>query len=134
MPFRLPFELGVAHYDPPPPERLQRGDGRVNATKVGYGPASIAFAPVVMPDLRPEPELGPGWARFVQSAGGIVGFPVPHRVRHEPYVQIRGPVAWTTLALTIHADGTVDPAGGQERLHRPRGLVAGRPTAPTRLG
>ena len=139
--FRLPFELGVAHYDPPPPERLgdldelqaqnrfrfvnrleawvevedgrivdagQRGDGRVNVTKVGYGPASIAFAPVVMPDLRPEPELGPGWARFVQSAGGIVGFPVPHRVRNEPYVQIRGPVAWTTLALTIHADGTVD--------------------------
>jgi CRP-like cAMP-binding protein len=138
---RLPFELGVAHYDPPPPEVLgdldelqatdrfrfanrlevwievqdgrivdagQRGGGRVNVTKVGYGPASIAFTPVVLPDLRPEPEIGPSSARFVQTAGGIVGVPIPHRVRHEPYVQIRGPVTWSTLALTIHADGTAE--------------------------
>ena len=139
--FRLPFELGVTHYDPPPPERLgdldelqannrfrfvnrlegwvevengrvvdagQGGDARVNVTRVGYGPTSIAFTPVIMPDLRPEPEVGPTSARFVKSAGGIVGFPVPHRVRHEPYVQIRGPIAWTTLALTIRADGTAE--------------------------
>jgi hypothetical protein len=71
---RLPFELGVAHYDPPPPEVLenldqleatnrfrfanrlaawievqdgrvvdagQRGGGRINVTKVGYGSASM---------------------------------------------------------------------------------------------
>jgi hypothetical protein len=140
--FRLPFELGVAHYDPPPPEVLrdldeliragriryanrleawievqdgrivdtgQSGGGRINVTKVGYGPASIAFTPTVLPDLRPEPGLGPTWARFGQTAGGIVGIPTPHRVRHEPYVQIRGPVAWTTLALTIHTDGTAEP-------------------------
>jgi hypothetical protein len=72
------------------------------------GPANIAFPPVVLPDLRPEPEIGAGWARFVQTAGGIVGFPIPRRVRHQPYVQIRGPVAWTTLALTINTDGTVE--------------------------
>jgi Cyclic nucleotide-binding domain len=140
--FRLPFELGVTHYDPPPPEVLgdldelqatdrfrfvnrlqgwievqdgrvvaagQSGGGRINVTKVGRGAASIAFTPIVMPDLRPEPEIGPGWARFVQTAGGIVGFPTPRRVRHEPYVQIWGPVTWTTLALTIHADGTAEP-------------------------
>jgi CRP-like cAMP-binding protein len=139
---RLPFEVGVAHYDPPPPEVLgdlddlqatdrfrfanrleawievqdgrvvdagQRGGGRVNVTKVGYGPASIAFTPVVLADLRPEPEIGPASARFVQTAGGIVGVPIPHRVRHEPYVQVRGPVTWSTLALTIHADGTAEP-------------------------
>jgi hypothetical protein len=87
----------------------QRGGGRVNVTKVGYGPASIAFTPVVLPDLRPEPEIGPASARFVQTAGGIVGVPIPHRVRHEPYVQVRGPVTWSTLALTIHADGTAEP-------------------------
>ena len=108
--FRLPFELGVAHYDPPPPEVLgdldelqaqgrfrfanrleawvevqdgrivdagQGGGGRSNVTKVGYGPASIAFTPVVMPDLRPEPELGPTWARFVQTAGGGPASPPP---------------------------------------------------------
>jgi hypothetical protein len=140
--FRLPFELGVAHYDAPPPEVLgdldqlqatdrfrfvnrleawtevqdgqivdggQRGGGRINVTKVGYGPASIAFTPVIMPDLRPHPEIDPTRARFVQTAGGVVGFPTPRRVRHEPYLQIRGPVTWTTLALTIHADGRAEP-------------------------
>jgi Cyclic nucleotide-binding domain len=87
----------------------QGGGGRVNVTKVGYGPASIAFTPITLPELRPDPEVGPSWARFVQTAGGQTGFPTPRRVRHEPYVQIAGPVSWTTLALTIHADGTVEP-------------------------
>jgi hypothetical protein len=87
----------------------QAGGGRVNVTKVGYGAASIAFAPIVLPELRPDPEIGPSWARFVQTAGGQVGFPVPRRVRHEPYVQIEGPVTWSTLALTIHTDGRVEP-------------------------
>jgi hypothetical protein len=62
-----------------------------------------------MPDLRPEPEIGPTWARFVQTAGGQTGFPTPRRVRHEPYLQIGGPVTWTTLALAIHADGSSEP-------------------------
>ena len=87
----------------------QAGGGRVNVTRVGYGPASIAFAPIVLPELRPDPEIGPIWARFAQTAGGQVGFPVPRRVRHEPYVQITGPVTWSTLALTIHADGRAEP-------------------------
>src|SRR5215216_8204418 len=86
----------------------QSGGGRVNVTKVGYGSASITFTPVALPDLRPDPEIGPGWARFVQTAGGRTGFPTPRRVRHEPYVQIGGPVTWSTLALTIHADGTAE--------------------------
>jgi hypothetical protein len=87
----------------------QRGGGRINVTKVGYGAASIAFAPIALPDLRPDPEIGPTWARFVQTTGGQTGFPTPRRVRHEPYVQLGGPVTWSTLALTIHADGTAEP-------------------------
>jgi Cyclic nucleotide-binding domain len=138
---RLSFGLGVAHYDPPPPEVLgdlgelaandrfrfanqltawievqngrimdagQSGGGRINITKVGYGPASIAFTPITLPDLRPDPEISATRARFVQTAGGRTGFPTPRRVRREPYVQIGGPVTWSTLGLTIHADGTVD--------------------------
>jgi hypothetical protein len=58
-------------------EAGQRGGGRSNVTKVGYGSASIAFALVAMPDLRPEPEVGPSWTRFVQTAGGGTGFPTP---------------------------------------------------------
>jgi len=139
---RLSFGLGVAHYDPPPPEVLgdldelqahdrfrfanrlegwievqdgrvvdagQRGGGRINVTKVGYGSASVAYTPIALPELRPDPEVGPTWARFVQTAGGRTGFPTPRRVRHEPYVQVGGPVTWSTLALTIHADGTAEP-------------------------
>jgi hypothetical protein len=134
---RLSFGLGVAHFDPPPPEVLgdldelqaddrfrfanrleawievqdaaQRGGGRINVTKVGYGPASIAFTPVALPDLRPNPEISASWVRFVQTTGGRTGFPTPRRVRHEPYLQIAGPVTWSTLALTIHANGTAEP-------------------------
>jgi hypothetical protein len=87
----------------------QGGGGRSNVTKVGYGSASIAFAPVAMPDLRPEPEVGPSWTRFVQTAGGGTGFPTPRRVRQQPYLQVTPAIAWTTLALTIHADGTAEP-------------------------
>lgn len=31
--------------------------------------------------------------------------PLPRHVRRKPFVQITGPTVWTTLALTIHADG-----------------------------
>jgi hypothetical protein len=85
----------------------QSGGGRSGRTRVGYGPASIAFASAPMPELRPEPEVGDGWVRFAQTAGGVVGIPTPRRVRHPPYVQITPSIPWTTLTLTIHADGTV---------------------------
>ena len=32
--------------------------------------------------------------------------PAPRRVRRAPYVQFSAPLAWTTLALTLRADGT----------------------------
>ena len=86
----------------------QGGGGRSGRTRVGYGPASIAFASAPMPELRPEPEVGDGWVRFAQTAGGVVGIPTPRRVRHPPYVQITPSIPWTTLALTVHADGTVE--------------------------
>jgi hypothetical protein len=86
----------------------QGGGGRSGRTRVGYGPASIAFASAPMPDLRPEPEVGPDEARFAQTAGGVVGIPTPRRVRHPPFVQITPSIPWTTLALTIHADGRVE--------------------------
>jgi hypothetical protein len=86
----------------------QGGGGRSGRTRVGYGPASIAFASAPTPELRPEPEVGDGWVRFAQTAGGVVGIPTPRRVRHPPYVQITPSIPWTTLALTIHADGSVE--------------------------
>lgn len=44
--------------------------------------------------------------QFVQTAAGRTGAPMPRRVKHKPFVQIVAPLAWTTLALTIQADGS----------------------------
>jgi Cyclic nucleotide-binding domain len=64
------------------------------------------FAAVGFPDIRRDPEISPSSARFVQTAGGRPAIPAPRRVSHPPFVQLKGPTVWTTLALTLNADGT----------------------------
>jgi len=44
--------------------------------------------------------------RFVQTVGGRMGIPTPRPVRHKPFVQFWPSIAWTTLALTLNADGS----------------------------
>src|SRR2546425_12650981 len=58
-----------------------------------------------MPTLQ-TPEGGAVWRPFPRPAGGRTGMPAPRPVRGKPYFQIDSAIAWTTLALTIHADGT----------------------------
>ena len=136
---RLPFEMGVAHYDPPPPDRLDdlealrladrfrfandlrawievedgrivrwghEGRGHIGSTTVRMGPKAVTFQAVAFPDIRPEPEVSEAAVRFVQTAGGRTGVPAPRTVRRPPFVQVAAPLAWSTLALTIRADGT----------------------------
>jgi hypothetical protein len=136
---RLPFEMGMAHYDPPPPdvlgdlEDLRRADrfrfanqlrawievedgkvvdwghaggGLIGSTTVKMGPRAVVFQAVAFPDLQPEPEVSESAVRFVQTAGGRTGVPAPRTVRRPPFVQVAAPLAWSTLALTIRADGT----------------------------
>jgi hypothetical protein len=136
---RLPFEMGVAHYDAPPPDRLddlealrladrfrfandlrawievedgrivrwgQEGRGHIGSTTVRMGPRAVTFQAVAFPDIRPEPEVSDAAVRFVQTAGGRTGVPAPRTVRRPPFVQVAAPLAWSTLALTIRADGT----------------------------
>jgi hypothetical protein len=137
---KLPFELGVAHYDLPPPDRLDKldglldasairfanelrafvevdGDGRITGhghlgrghmghTRMRLARIGLSFCGVSFPDLRGEPELGDGQVRFTQTAGGRPGMPSPRRVRRRPYLQVSGPVVWSTLALTIRTDAT----------------------------
>jgi hypothetical protein len=66
----------------------------------------VRFPAVQLPDIRPEPEVGPTSVRFVQTVGGRMGLPTPRPVPHPPFVQFWPSIAWTTLALTINADGT----------------------------
>ena len=136
---KIPFEMGVTHYDETPPdqivdlEELRRtdrfreanelrafievedgrivghghlGQGHIGATTVRVGPSAIRFPAVHLPDIRPEPEVTPTSVRFIQTVGGRMGLPTPRPVRHKPFVQFWPSIAWTTLALTMNADGS----------------------------
>jgi hypothetical protein len=136
---KLPFEMGIAHYDEPPPDRIAdleamhehdlfreanelrawietdggqitghgySGRGRVGVTRLKLFRREIAFPAVQYPLIRPEPQVGPGWVKFTQSAGGHMGLPAPRRVKGKPFFKITSASAWTTLELIIYADGT----------------------------
>ena len=138
-PSKVPFELGITHYDEPPPDRLtdleelrqtdrfreanelrayievedgrivdhgHLGRGHIGATTVRVGPAAVRFPAVHLPDIRPDPEVGPTSVRFVQTVGGRMGLPTPRPVPRKPFVQFWPSIAWTTLALTLDADGS----------------------------
>jgi hypothetical protein len=82
------------------------GGGLMGSTTVRLAKLRATFEPVALPDLRQEPERSDSEVRFVQTTGGRTGLPAPRRVKHPPFVQFRAPTVWTTLALTIRADGT----------------------------
>jgi hypothetical protein len=136
---KLPFELGVTHYDEPPPDRITDleelrttdrfreanelrafvevddgrivghgylGKGHIGATTVRIGPAAIRFPAVHLPDIQQEPEVSAASVRFVQTVGGRMGLPTPRPVPRKPFVQFWPSIAWTTLELTINADGS----------------------------
>ncbi len=81
------------------------GDGMIGSTTLRLGTKQLTIAAVPFETLRPEVEVGEGWARFRQTAGGRTGAPLPRRTSRPPYFQITAPTAWTTLSLTLHADG-----------------------------
>jgi hypothetical protein len=137
---KMPFQLGVAHYDLPPPDRIddlealiassairfanelrafievddqgrvtghgQLGRGHMGHTRMRLAGIGLTFCGISFPELRGEPEVGDGFVRFTQTAGGKPGMPSPRRVRRRPYLQVSGPVVWSTLALTIQADNS----------------------------
>ena len=140
---KLPFELGVGHYDEPPPDRVSHADlgrlrdedrfreanllrawievedgkvvkagygggGLVGSTTFRLGPKAIVVPGVPFEVLRAEPEVSADRARFVQTVGGRAGFPAPRLVKGGPMFRIQSATAWTTLALTLHADGRVE--------------------------
>jgi Cyclic nucleotide-binding domain len=138
---KLPFEMGVAHYDDPPPDRLEdletlrqadafreanelrawvefddgkpslygySGGGHIGVTRIKLGSRELSFPAVKYPVIQADPEVRDGSVRFVQSAGGHMGLPAPRRVRGKPFFRVRSASAWTTLALTINADGSIE--------------------------
>jgi hypothetical protein len=84
----------------------QSGAGAIGSTTLRLGKRQVTFQAVALPDLQPEPEVSDTEVTFVQTAGGRTGMPAPRRVRRAPFVQYVAPLAWTTLKLTLRADGT----------------------------
>jgi Cyclic nucleotide-binding domain len=77
----------------------------MGSTTVRLG-KQATFAAVGLPELQRDPEVTATSVRFVQTAGGRPAIPAPRRVRHPPFVQLKGPTVWTTLALTLGVDGS----------------------------
>ena len=85
----------------------QSGGCHIGVTKLKLG-RTFNVAAVAMPELRLEPEVGLGWVRFTQTAGGRTGVPMPRPVSRAPFFRVEAPLVWTTLSLTIHADGSAE--------------------------
>jgi hypothetical protein len=88
----------------------QSGQGHVGSAREAVDAAQVGFAAVPLPDLHPDPEAGDGWVRFGQTAGGLLSVGMPYRTGQAGSARLAAPAAWTTLALTIHADGTSSQA------------------------
>jgi Cyclic nucleotide-binding domain len=86
----------------------QSGGGWIGATTVRVGPVGVTVPAVAYPDLRPAPAVSSGGVTFVQTAGGRTGVPMPRLGSRWPHVV--APPAWTTLSLTLRADGTSEHA------------------------
>jgi hypothetical protein len=82
------------------------GGGVIGSTTVRLGGLRKDFQAVLFDTIQHEPEVTASGVRFVQTVGGRTGLPAPRRVKRKPFVQFQAPTVWTTLALTVNADGT----------------------------
>ena len=95
------------------------GGGLMGATTLRLAGLSHTFQAVALPDIQRAPEMGDGWMRFVQTTGGRTAIPAPRPVRRRPFIQWQAPLVWTTLSLTLHADGRAEYAvAGASRFPR----------------
>ena len=82
------------------------GGGQMGSTTAGVARFKREFEAVALPDLKLDPRGGRrAGSAFTQTAGGRTGLPAPRRVRRRPFIQWQAPLVWSTLSLTLHADG-----------------------------
>jgi hypothetical protein len=140
---KLPFAIGAAHYDDPPPASLgdpaaladsgavrlvndlrawievedgrivstgYSGGGHVGVAELDLADGTIRGRDAVMPLEQQLPVVEGDSAHFRQSFGGRIGLTIPRLAAGLTLFRLHPPLAWTTLALTIRADGTSDGA------------------------
>ena len=114
----------------------------MGATTVAVGGKQASFAAVAFDDIRRDDRAHRRRRpRFVQTVGGHTAVPAPRRVSKPPFVKFEAPTVWSTLSLTIHADGTsefelarrehVPPPLGVRRVGQARRQGRARPTSRT---
>jgi len=86
-------------------EHGHSGGGRMGHTVVGQGRTSLTFQAVALPDLLAVTARDDA-VTFTQTTGGHVALPAPRRVNRPPFLKVEAPLVWTTLTLTVRADGT----------------------------
>jgi hypothetical protein len=83
------------------------GGGSVGVTRFDPGESTVAAPAMSLQDLRETPQGTDDSVRFVQTAGGYAGFPVLRRGGRK-LLRVVSPLFWTTLALTLRADGSAE--------------------------
>ena len=82
----------------------------MGSTTVRVGRLGVTFRAISLPVIRQDVQRGEDQVTFTQTVGGATGVPLPRPVPHPPFVQWQAPIVWTTLALTIRADGSSEVA------------------------
>lgn len=80
----------------------------MGSSTVHVAGAGATFGGYPLPTLAEEPVVEPGSVHLVQTAGGRTGLPLPRPSGGLTLWQ--APLVWTTLALTLRADGTAEGA------------------------
>jgi hypothetical protein len=121
----IPFLLGLARSDEPPPDVVDDARALLDAGRVRQAnelrawvefdeaghPTAWGYAEgsddvdEEFPVLRAEPEADETSVRFVQTVGGRLGSAVARKVLGRPFLRVEAPVAWTTLGLTVSSAG-----------------------------
>ncbi len=80
--------------------------GHMGSTTVALGVGHITIPAVSFPDIQHDPAISATTATFTQTTGGRTGAPLPRRISRPPFLKVTAPTVWTTLTLTIRADGS----------------------------
>jgi hypothetical protein len=75
-------------------------------TPITVGPLRLLLPTKANPEIRPEPEVTADAVRFVQTAGNRPAFSVLKPSARFPFLVTRPFTIWTTIELTVRADGS----------------------------
>src|SRR6186997_1946781 len=107
---KIPFTMGVAHYDDPPPDVIEDLDALREADAFREANELRAFVEIEDGKIADCGHLGRGHLGVTRMKIGprelsVAAVALP-TIQGEPFFQINSAIAWTTLALTIKADGS----------------------------